>query len=1033
MAKPAARLGDNVAHKKAAGAILKGSTNVLVNGLPAARQSDPVQHNKVVEVITQGSSTVLFNSLPASRITDKVACGGMIAAGSGNVLIGDGGAVACSGCPNTGTVGNPVNPLLGAKVLGGPTELDFALPGPLAVVWQRHYSSYVGPAGAESGILGQGWRLPFEMHLKLSEEKTELFDTKNRVITFGPLAPGEQEHSRSEGFWLLRGGRPAARTTPPPPLPEGIKLEDLHPAARALYTHEAWQDEPRWAHIPTQWRENPACCLATTADRNVWLFVCVDEVPAPNSLWMMLALMDVFGRMQRFERATSAEARNLPQGLVNPKLARPDEPELPMGQLTAIVDGLGRRFGLHYIHKRLLPTDSVPGDTGLRLQAVTVQDPSSPEFQQALNGKPLVRYHYSAAGDLIKVEDRHGRAVREFTYEVAPTQHRMTSHRVLGGPVASYSYEEQPAPGKAYCRVVWQRNEGGLDYHFDYQADQTVVTDSLGRRTTYAFKGEGGKQRLSKLTDAMGGVTEYEHNLYGQLMQETDPLGRMTQYRRDARGRLTAMVLPDRSQTRSEWHDTLNALSSVQGPDGLTTTFVHDQHGRVLESKVEGNTTQYRYANPGSSEQARLTADFPLQIIDAKGGLKSLHWSPSGQLLRYTDCSKQSTEYVYDLWGDLAQVKNALGELASYHRNALGQLTTITYPDKTQVHYHYDERGQVSQVVDAAGGTSCYERDRHGRVLASTQANRSIRFQYDTAARLTQLINENGAHTRFAYDALDRLIEEVGFDGRRQCYQYDAAGQLTASSDQGPQPGSHQNAGQLSDPLITRYDYDATGRLVKREIPAVVQNESTIFPQQTQHFTYDKAGRLLEARCNKTSVMFKRDSLGRLTQENLTHEDSNPYTALIAAQHVAQFTHVLAHTYDALGVREASRLPHVGEISYLHYGSGHLHQVAHNKTALVDFERDALHRETLRRLSGLQPAGGDPDGQTTHQDDTSITLHRSFDPMGRLLRLSSHSVAEVMGRARAHAITKPVNTIEPLVGGQVTPAPTITALSRDYT
>ena len=1032
MAKPAARLGDNVAHKKAAGAILKGSTNVLVNGLPAARQSDPVQHNKVVEVITQGSSSVLFNSLPASRITDKVACGGKIAAGSGNVLIGDGGAVACSACPGGLTTGNPVNPMLGAKVLGGATELDFALPGPMAVVWQRHYSSYVGPAGAESGILGQGWRLPFEMHLKLSHEKTELFDTKNRVITFGPLAPGEQEHSVAEGFWLLRGGRPPARTTPAPALPEGLKLQDLHPAARAQYTHEAWQDEPRWSHIPTQWRENPNCCLATTADRNVWLFLCLDDTPTPHSPWLLVALLDIFGRMQRFERATSAEARNLPQGAINPKRARPDEPELPLGQLTAIVDGLGRRFGLHYTHQRLLPTDTVPGDTGLRLQAVTVQDTSNPDLQQALNGKPLVRYHYSAAGDLIKVEDRHGRAMREFTYEVAPTQHRMTSHRVLGGPASSYEYEAQPAPGKAYCRVIWQRNEGGLDYHFDYQSDQTVVTDSLRRKTTYAFKGEGGKQRLSKLIDAMGGVTEYEHNLYGQLMQETDPLGRMTRYRRDARGRLTAMVLPDRSQTQSQWHDTLDILSSVQGPDGVTTTFVHDQYGRLLESNVEGHTTQHRYADPTVSEYARLTADFPTQIIDAKGGLKTLHWSAAGQLLRYTDCSKQSTEYVYDLWGELAQVKNALGETISYHRNRLGQLTTITYPDKTQAHYHHDERGQVSQVVDAAGGTSTYERDHHGQVLASIQAGRSIRFQYDAATRLTQLTNENGAHTRFAYDALDRLIEEVGFDGRRQCYQYDAAGQLTASSDQGPEVPS----GQLSQPLITRYAYDPAGRLLKRDIPAVVQNNSTIFPEQTHHFTYDKAGRLLEARCNKTSVTFKRDSLGRLTQENLTHEDTNPYTAPLAGQQLAQFAHQITHSYNALGVREASRLPHVGEISYLHYGSGHLHQVAHNKVALVDFERDALHRETLRRLSGRQPAGDEPHGQNNHED-TSITLHRSFDPMGRLLRLSSHSVAEVMARSRAHAIGKSVNTLEPLVGGQLgghtQPTPSIAALSRDYT
>ena len=434
MAKPAARKGDDVAHKKGAGAILDGSANVLINSKPAARQGDPVQHNKGVEPITQGSSCVSINSKAASRVTDKVGCGGPIAVGSANVLIGDGGAVACSACPGGVTVGSPINPLLGAKVLAGTDDLDFALPGALSLIWQRHYSSYLGPAGAEAGILGLGWRLPFEMHLKLSEEKTELFDTKNRVITFEALLPGAQEHSVAEGFWLLRGGRTAPVATPPA-LPEGLTLDQLHPATRAHYCPQPWQDEPRWAHIPTEWREDPHCCLAATAERNVWVFACLEPDNAASA-WLLVAQSDVFGRSQRFERAITPESRNLRQGLFGSGPAQPG-PELPLGQLTAIVDGLGRRFGLHYTQKRLLPTDTAPGDTGLRLQAVNVQDPSSPELQQALNGKPLVRYHYSAAGDLIKVEDRHGRAMREFTYEVAKQHHRMTSHRVLGGPVAS--------------------------------------------------------------------------------------------------------------------------------------------------------------------------------------------------------------------------------------------------------------------------------------------------------------------------------------------------------------------------------------------------------------------------------------------------------------------------------------------------------------------------------------------------------------------------------------------------------------------
>src|SRR5688500_16039680 len=146
MARPAARKGDIVKHKGAPpSAILDGSPNVLINSLPAARMGDLSIHKKPVEPIVQGSGSVFFNGKTAARITDKSACGGEIISGSGNVLIGDGAdGRACSMCPSAVAVGNPVNPLLGAKVQSGPEDIDFALPGPLPLVWQRHYSSYVG-------------------------------------------------------------------------------------------------------------------------------------------------------------------------------------------------------------------------------------------------------------------------------------------------------------------------------------------------------------------------------------------------------------------------------------------------------------------------------------------------------------------------------------------------------------------------------------------------------------------------------------------------------------------------------------------------------------------------------------------------------------------------------------------------------------------------------------------------------------------------------------------------------------------------
>ncbi|MBW6099540.1 hypothetical protein KZ773_19390 [Escherichia coli] len=43
-------------------------------------------------------------------------------------------------CPGGVTSGHPVNPLLGAKVLPG--ETDIALPAPLPFILSRTYSSY---------------------------------------------------------------------------------------------------------------------------------------------------------------------------------------------------------------------------------------------------------------------------------------------------------------------------------------------------------------------------------------------------------------------------------------------------------------------------------------------------------------------------------------------------------------------------------------------------------------------------------------------------------------------------------------------------------------------------------------------------------------------------------------------------------------------------------------------------------------------------------------------------------------------------
>jgi len=94
--KPAARLGDiGSKHGKCSPTpITSGSGDVTINGKPAARVGDSLaRHCKHGRAIAAGSSGVTINGRAAARLGDAITCGGKVAKGSGNVVIGNGGSL----------------------------------------------------------------------------------------------------------------------------------------------------------------------------------------------------------------------------------------------------------------------------------------------------------------------------------------------------------------------------------------------------------------------------------------------------------------------------------------------------------------------------------------------------------------------------------------------------------------------------------------------------------------------------------------------------------------------------------------------------------------------------------------------------------------------------------------------------------------------------------------------------------------------------------------------------------------------------
>ncbi|ECD9278163.1 RHS Repeat family protein, partial [Salmonella enterica subsp. salamae] len=334
---------------------------------------------------------------PAARMGDMTQFGGPIVQGSAGVFIGAPTGIACSVCPGGRTSGSPVNPLLGAKVLPG--ETDIALPGPLPLMLTRAYSSYQTKTPAPVGLFGPGWKAPFDIRLQLRDEELILNDNGGRSIHFEPLFPGETAFSRSESLWLARGG-----------------VAKLH---ESNVLHVLWQT------LPEDLRLSPHMYLATSSAQGPWWVPgwpeCVpgvdEALPAPLPPYRVLtALADRFGRTQTFHRDADGEFA---------------------GNITAVTDGAGRRFRLALTtqaqraeaarkqatasgirapeYPQTMPVSGYGADSGIRLEAVWLtHDPAYPDNLPAL---PLVRYMYTPRGELSAVYDRSDTQVRSFTYD----------------------------------------------------------------------------------------------------------------------------------------------------------------------------------------------------------------------------------------------------------------------------------------------------------------------------------------------------------------------------------------------------------------------------------------------------------------------------------------------------------------------------------------------------------------------------------------------------------------------------------------
>jgi RHS repeat-associated protein len=950
-----------------------GSTDVSINFRPAVRAMPGLdfamcsQHGPKPSYVIEGATTVWINNLRAARKGDAVDCDAKISGGSNNVNFGSppvpvgnkrskeisddermyaGYLRMAAGIAGGSLVGGGGLPCFLGNVAVG---VGMAL-GSSAVLGDIiPHMDYGTNAGKKAGTSIGNWLQGKPVHVPTGA-KVLLGETDVLLAGAFPLIWSRFYNSTDDRIGLLGQGW----STP-------LSFEIVFRDDKLIFIGEQGRENIYDDLEANESRYNPAEQLKITRSAGGHYYI---SYPGDDLIYY-------FGKRatsQNGERLRVLRAMDLHDNGIDFHYNAAD-------LVHEMVSSSGQIITLHYSEQNL---------SSVRL--VEIKQISGGDSALPISSTLLVRYGYSASGDLISVTDRSGSVVRQFGYD----NHMMVLQQFATGLQSKYQWDQLNAKG----RVVKQWSDDGEAFTFEYvdeplSASDPVdsdlpnfsrrhvkVTDQLGRTQQFTCNRH---YLVERYINPVGAITFAEHDANKRLTRFTDAEGHQTSFSYDSAAQLAAVQNAVGQSATIKWHPKFARIASATHFGGAKWTYDYDELGSLVEVKGPNGIVERTVVDERG---------FAVAHTDAKGGRTSFSYNEQSQLTSFTDCSNKTTEYAYNRLGRLTRVTDSIGGVREFSHDIVGRLTSVQLPDGAKHQYHYDANGLLVAHTNEQGKGTSYSRNIRGEVMTQVNAaGARVTLDYDAAFRLTTLTNENHQSYQFVYDAADRLIEERRVDGTRITVEYDHNAQpiaITQHANLGDdvftqveienEDAANDDTADIATAPInsirTELIRDALGRLTEKRTPS-----------HHYSYTYDAAGRLVEAKKLKPNAStpnapsplhttrFAYDVLGNLVEETATDEATGE-------------SHTLTHVHDDLGSRIQTVLPQLAggdaatqrALNYLYYGSGHLHQINLSQQSkasetresiealsanaavyqlIADIERDDLHREILRTQGGL--------------------------------------------------------------------------------
>jgi RHS repeat-associated protein len=530
---------------------------------------------------------------------------------------------------------------------------------------------------------------------------------------------------------------------------------------------------------------------------------------------------------------------------------------------------------------------------------------------------------------------------------------------MAGADAPGYIQKVTTAPGVRWRYV----HEDRLVERFDDQGLLLDRTDAHGNVTVLAYEDaltSGGThdRRLVKVTDPQGRSLLFAYDPVGRIDTVTTPDGRLLRY--------------TYSEAAAQGRDA--NLASVERPDGSVVGYVYGE-----AAYAPGTTAGHRLTGIVGTDGRR----FATFTYDSDGrATGSEHADGAGKTK--LDKSSMGNQVVRDAAGNITTYRLAM--VAGVPRMVSRKQPAGAGCAASTAEFTYTSEGLVAtrKTVDGSLTTYAYDPVRHletERIEASGSANaRTVRTQWHLDFAVPTRIDAPGRWVAFAYNEHGDLTEErIGGSGdpgdpaaaawpgeRVTRYQYDASGRITDID--GPRD-------DVDDSIhLSYFDADAPGCMDaptqcawrKGDLRSVSHALGTV----SENLRYDAAGRLMslvDIHGVRTDREF--DALGRPVAVHVraradgiaSSDDESTGMAYDAAGN-------LAETTDADGVRLRYRYDAARRLVGIDDAAGNR----------IDYTLDAR---------GLRTAEAISDGQGALR----YRLTRLFDALGRVQELANAS------------------------------------------